>query len=1469
MSIESPITESPIQTLPNSTPDSNQYIEYPNIEGHQVESSYTGESGDVVRKISQTTSDTHLSPQQYRVSQYTNRYSDRNVGGDIVYDANGLEISSVYGTELDNVNTNLDTKNDGKTDIISSSNQYQRKGLISTLASSDGYMSLDSIESKYGSVTLANLDDGEKPLLTIIGLPSTIPDYYPKIDFTLPPYDEHTPRTFLFENLYNQRSPYTLYGVTTSEASNLFNPYVSALLADKGSSSSFDHKYTGNLGFDDLCLGWWGALLGINEPSGSFVMSKPNDFSGSEYAFGSDYLNVKYNWVAPSSPYYTFVFKARVYTQAESTFQSWENIYHDDYYTLTLEYNDGSTPYSITNPIREEENVLSDERLRIDRFETIELAYPESQNYRINNLKSVQYSFSIDPYVHRTAEFGERDTTGCWGFIVLDYLETFIVRDGGYMSTVLYEIETPFLQTSNPTQGIDFKTMSTTPNIQIESISLSIKATMTSQEESSRTISFMSPKFITINGKWTTNHFRIDQYAETILYNIPINECNLDKTFTWTTRSQINSFLNYIIHDEGNPYQDGGFYYTNNSRIALMITSSSPFGDLRNNAMTIDYLHFSITYSDHLDQQTSNYRYLLDTDSTNPISFQETFPIKTLAGNTPKSITIYGNPSDWNLYKYTYISNGILKESSSSPLSITDQLIPDLIYTNIRAITFNGLTDQSNFTLFFSGGNYWKNQNISYSREVSYGNSMKTTISRNNFEFLHGDNIKIDCEVFPAPSNFYSFLGEGIVVAYFIDKDDNIVYSQQITRTKPTEFNSTINLGISNFNTHNPYRYFEYNTTYSIFFTFINSQEITKAGYYYWDNAFTIKPNKISDPTYSFDSDFIYYSFNVSAKGNYSAMVVSQSVKSTNYIGETQKYPIGMYSNNINLTNVYIDNQYIKGINTFTNLPNTNIIFEFENLGLTAQNIIIDDMRIVPYFYRENTFQNYTYRNATTFSLEIGETKNISFYHNYYNYNSTISRGIFTPYIQFHEEFQPTNQSYMNCTLFSESDITNYGKIYNYTIFENLTGSAYLQGNFTKNIESSKLSCYIMDEFGQGNSPMWDISSGYYFGNQYTPTIEILSPDQGEEFSTSYIPLNLRVNDPNSDLDKVYVRYSSDMIDSEYYLMNTTSTFYPKWYYQLLNPFELATGMITFNVMAYDLNENYMYQTFYISVISYKQISLENENISIGKVNIYPSATYIPCSVFVNYSQYYADPISTYFFDLGSNYTDARNYKIQRSPINIYYAIKSSREGISDVGRYSYWNFAETTEIDKVQFALNAPISTITADIENTIALQQKVYDIRLKRHTNIRTYSQPSIIFSIDQPFDNLLIKIYDTTGGDNISITDSCNLQYGLIGSEGNFIINFTIKEVLENVDYAFKIFIYNIVTYQDLIEEARNANMIIGVLLFGSIAISIRILVSYKGGQYAIREKNMKKELGIYGGIGAVVGILFGYFVGFSWW
>jgi hypothetical protein len=306
--------------------------------------------------------------------------------------------------------------------------------------------------------------------------------------------------------------------------------------------------------------------------------------------------------------------------------------------------------------------------------------------------------------------------------------------------------------------------------------------------------------------------------------------------------------------------------------------------------------------------------------------------------------------------------------------------------------------------------------------------------------------------------------------------------------------------------------------------------------------------------------------------------------------------------------------------------------------------------------------------------------------------------------------------------------------------------------------------------------------------------------------------------------------------------------------------------------MAIDLNENYAFASTYVQVKAYKEFDLNQDNITIGWVNAYPISSYVQCSLPLNYSEYTEDFIKTTYLDLGSEYIDARNYKIQRSPINIYYPIKNSGLGISDFGRYSYWEFNEYNANDILQFSLTAPISTINKDME--LSTDKHVeYFAYLKRHTNIRTYSQVSIIMAIDQPFDKYSITIIDITGGLNETITDNCLLSSGIVGSgyEQSFIINFTISNVLKNVDYAYKIWIDSALTLEDIQAQGRSGKLFVGTLFGLGIALIIRLIihlqVGLKNPKWKLDKRNMWKQLIPIMIGGGVIGFVLAWFGAFG--
>jgi hypothetical protein len=485
---------------------------------------------------------------------------------------------------------------------------------------------------------------------------------------------------------------------------------------------------------------------------------------------------------------------------------------------------------------------------------------------------------------------------------------------------------------------------------------------------------------------------------------------------------------------------------------------------------------------------------------------------------------------------------------------------------------------------------------------------------------------------------------------------------------------------------------------------------------------------------------------------------------------------------------------------------------------------MLDEVSVVPYFYYEEEPAKYRILfNRTDFepvTIDPNAEISIPVKFNYTQCNQTFQRGIYRLHVEFHETSSEHNSTYLNATLLMDGDYHDIGNILNYTTYERLTGEQVIKGNFTKNPDTSAIACYLMDHEGYGDGTFLTFDRhGIFYGNQESPQVTIYSPKSSESYFTSLIPINTRVYDPDYNKDNASLHLFNEVWDlgwidypssGEYHLMN-------------LNPFDLTTGRIYVEVLARDLTLNYAFATSSFYCESYKDAIVNTTQIQIGSVNAGSTIQKVACNVALNFSNY---DLLTRRVQLGDAYTDATNLKIQRSPLDIYFPENKPDLGMSPIGDITYWKFDYATKNDTLTFSLNSPIVEWELDNEFSTSTR-KVFGARIKRHTNLRTYTNVHIIGDFSSlNLQNIRVYITDTTGGTNISITDNCSLKYGYIGKHNDYFrVNFTVPLIIKGTDYAFKVAIM-----EDVTTEVKNyaSGFFIGIMIGAVGAGVIRELV-----------------------------------------
>lgn len=655
------------------------------------------------------------------------------------------------------------------------------------------------------------------------------------------------------------------------------------------------------------------------------------------------------------------------------------------------------------------------------------------------------------------------------------------------------------------------------------------------------------------------------------------------------------------------------------------------------------------------------------------------------------------------------------------------------------------------------------------------------------------------------------------------------------------------------------------NGTYSDKLIYYNdAQNPTEMGFIINEDSINILGNQIVADQFGFDTNFYYYNFSVFGDTdlNYSAIVYAISGKNSISYHPIYEYEVKCYSNDILLNNCYVENEYIKGIATYSSLdpPNPEINLEFQNLNSgSTVDLEILEVSLVPYYFRDNYISNSSVMyNKTDFdpiTLDPDEELNVTINIDFTGVNTTYQRNLYTIFVKFKETGQTENSTFVNNTIFSETEIAVVGDIVNYTYYENLSNYYYIDSNFTKDPTISHIVCYIMDEHGNGDSSKYLNDFCFYFGNQNSPKITINQPLENELYRTSLLSIASSIIDAQSDISSVEIRVYNSMYDTEYITYAEAS---PTYYLKTLNPFDMETGLTYILIRAVDSFLNYAYKSRRILIESYKRVELNTSMIVIGEVNAEETQAYVDCYIPIEYP--FASP--TFRFDLSSNYADARDYKIQRSPINIYYALNSPSEGISNTGRYSYWKFKEIYENDIMTFRLRCPL--VDWEYDNLLSnFTSRVYTIRILRQDNIRSYENVNIIGLVQLPFEQFDVSLIEITGDINRNITDSANIKAEWVTE--SFVeylqLNFTAGYIIKNVDYGWKLI------FTRTGESASEQKTFLSYFLFAVIGLSIglssiELLRIIQRRSYA---RNVRiRNLIIGGSVGTIVGILIAVFM-----
>lgn len=618
-----------------------------------------------------------------------------------------------------------------------------------------------------------------------------------------------------------------------------------------------------------------------------------------------------------------------------------------------------------------------------------------------------------------------------------------------------------------------------------------------------------------------------------------------------------------------------------------------------------------------------------------------------------------------------------------------------------------------------------------------------------------------------------------------------------------------------------------------------------------------------------FTESLVKFNFTSNADNQYSVMAVQVEYKPASlYTLENISTYLEIDSGDISLTSFTIDASYLFDVkyNPGAQYLNPTMYFNFTNNDLiNPKTIEIDEIAVVPYFFHEQTHDRCIFRllaeDFSPITIEAASNITVPIQIDYSGANTLFQKGVYSSYIKFHQTGELVNSTYLNNTIFTEVDRYAIGHVYNYTTFENLNGiQEAIEGNFTKQPESTQIVYYLMDEEGFG-SPLTasdTYSDVLWHGKQFGPTVEIISPINGQLFQTGQLHINSLIGDPEGSMLGATVRVWNEEYDSG--IMNYGS---PLGLQSLsLSPFDLVSGKLTIAVEVWDSTFNYAFATTTCNVESYKSTTVNMSLLKIGSVNAYSVKNLVQCEIPINYTDS-TNPTSLFRYLQLTGYNDAENYRIRRDQLHIYYPQNNPSQGMSPKGALTYWKFQSYQKSDTLQFTLNAPLVQWSSD---SFLSQEhaKVWQIIIPRNTNLRTYSDVHIIGSLSHTFDAINVFVFDITQGLNRSITDNCSLLYGWGGLYNQeFQINFTVPEIKGGVEYRYRVIIAEDL---DMVITRKNLPLDIGYgLMIGIVGgIILRELLNSASDRYTMSDRQRPKQWAIWGGIGAGIGLLLGIFV-----
>jgi hypothetical protein len=323
---------------------------------------------------------------------------------------------------------------------------------------------------------------------------------------------------------------------------------------------------------------------------------------------------------------------------------------------------------------------------------------------------------------------------------------------------------------------------------------------------------------------------------------------------------------------------------------------------------------------------------------------------------------------------------------------------------NYRDIILDSISTYSSIDNYFTSPNYLKNVSLYWEEEVFHSSSEKKAIRNDSNQFATNQIMHIEASLDHTKNS--AFFGSNGILEYNIK-------------------NSSGSLGTKSFSPNDDGIYKIFENTFDLktiedlesgfydqellYFNKINPNQI---GFLRSLNSIEIFENKIFDPKFSFDATNYSYEFNVDVGNrNFSAYVLATNPK-PEYYREYQNWTTELYSNNVMLNQTFIDNNYIKGIQT--SQPNPKISFSFVNLDTNPTDVVLDEVSIVPYFHRETSGGRVLY-NVTEF---IGDTKIID------TINYTI---------EYIERVSPNKEHYIDV------DIRLLSPIVSYEVYENRT----------------------------------------------------------------------------------------------------------------------------------------------------------------------------------------------------------------------------------------------------------------------------------------------------------------------------------------------------------------------------------------------------------------------------------------------